>query len=341
MKVSLKTKRLITYQILNIKMNSKNYSELYNFYFNRAIEYSQRSIINQLIKCKEQGRSYRFLHNPILNRLNDLKSRYKLVNSTKYKPILEVYNNRNDFYEPKFYQNIFNFEMFDLFKELKEKEINYLEFVSQLAKVNALSEVYKRYRYNSKIYQFMFDINKFEEFALWEIEKPNMTVEGHELFEKYLFKWRNYNDPSTYKDYGDFQQLEKENDKAIKAMNFNIKEIYSKNLGKVYNILIMDHIDSEKTSLEDFSNVVSKDSHTHKSKVCFFCSTKSATFLLSKLKFLFKKHFSFSIIGESSLFYSIDGVPFSRGNISSNYKKVDDDEKILVDKAINLIRLLK
>jgi len=265
--------------------------------------------------------------------LNDLESRYELVNSTKYKPILEVYNNRSDFYEPEFYQNIFNFEMFDLFKELKEKEINYLEFISQLAKVNALSEVYKRYRYNSKIYEFMFIVNDFSEFELWEFDVSSKNIEHHPLFNKYLYKFRVNEDLTRYKNFDDFL-IEEDALKGVKDKNvtqpenkkgksdslaevngFDIKEDYIERIKKMYLLFAKHHIDEVKTDENSFIKVLTKKWGEHDDVIYFKCDTQFASLLLYRLKFVFQ-NFSQVTISKSKKFITNMGSNVGQTTIS-------------------------
>lgn len=301
-------------------MTLTNYSELYNYYFNRTIEFSQRSIRKQFIKCKGQGRSYNFLHNPILNRLTDLKSKYELVNSKMYKPLLEIYNNRSDFYEPKFYHNIFNFEMLELFSDLKEKNNNYVVYISEFAKVNALSEVYRRYRYYSKIYEFMFEINEFEEFALWEIGNPNMSIEENELFKKYHNKLY----PSSY---------------LIHAKNdFKVREEFKICIENLWFPMTDKYLFEDLTSLDDFKKVFFDNWKSHSSKIYFKCSPEEASYILYMLKFAFKK-LSFASISRSKLFYTQEGNIFSEDNLSKYKNKIIEEEQQTLNDLLGKVGL--
>lgn len=346
-------------------MNNISYSELFDKEFEKVFQKHENEIEKILKSNKKQGRRFGSFYNTILSELETQEYRtYYIATSKLFDNLIDLYKRRNSIYEKGFEHLIFENELLSLFNKIEKikKEYNFIEFIKELATVEAISDVYSRFRHNSKIYEMMYNLNRLESFVLL---RPTENIEKTPFFNVQLYETRNLENPDRYKDFNDFKEKEaiasnfinntlsfieppRNSDNNVKKNitgNFDIynhRIKFDLNSRQLYDSLCLNHIDSKKTSHEDFKNVLVKDWDKHSSKIHFKSKTQATAFLLRNLEFLFG-NLNFTQIGKSRLFYSNIGNPFTRSglqkgldpllkdnNSNKNHEKIKREVKLVL-----------
>lgn len=333
-------------------MNNINYAEIFQTSFDKTFGKEENNIENHLKKNKEQGRSFSFLYNPILNSLEALKNdKYYITTSNLFEDVLKIYNERSNYYDQNFEHYIFQNELLENFNKINglKKGYTYKIFLIELGIIEAVSDVYRRFRHNSRIYEMMYNLNQLDEFTLL---KASGNVEETYLFKKFLFKTRNFDTPGRYKDFEDFLYLENElelilnpkypntlnapknkNSKKLDCKNFKIKESHKHKLEMLFLLFDL----SEDTKKESFLAVFLKDWDKKNHTIKFDCSTQLASYLLYNIKYLFN-NFNGQTIEKSELFYTMEGNLLSADNIYQSKKNINPEDKKTAEKILEKVK---
>ena len=130
-----------------------------------------------------------------------------------------------------------------------------------------------------------------------------------------VFRKKRYGEPSAL-DVISFDSTNEINKREFN--NFNIKNNHLLDNDNYYNELTYDFINEDKTSFEDFKNVLLKDFNSHDSKIHFICSNYLAREIVFSFKRKFKGSINITNAGKSNKFISSDGNPISQTNFSNS-----------------------
>jgi len=265
---------------------------------------------------------------------------FYINSSAKFNPLIHIYDTKYNFYDAKFINAIFENELLEAYNKLKNIDQNYTynKFIAELGQINALREIARKFRVFGDIYKFMYQLNDFSEFKLWEYVSD---VELHPMFKKYHKKIY----PSSYEKIKILDKnISKEDSKGGKrANNFNLKSEYKNKFSLLYEDFTKNYIDKNQTSFKDFYNVFYNNWDSHNSKIYFFCSTQAIALLLKRSTIAFK-NLNQSNIEKSELFYSgANQILLTRTNLSKSYKpfKNSSDEKYLNQEQIEILKRVK
>lgn len=297
------------------------YSEIYNYFFDKTIRKGEVLLKNLLLFYKNEGKTYSYLYNPTLLKIEEMsRSNFYLNSSNKFNSTLNVYDNRSNIYSSEFANLIFQKEMLNAFNFVENIKNNYdyKKFIAELGQVMALKEIARKFRKFDVIYKFMFQLNDFSEFKLWNYSKD---VESHPEFKKL----HRIIYPKSY------ENIKMETGKAENIENFRLKKEYEKNLKPLFNFLIEKAIITLDMTFESFESVLLNDWYTHNINI-IFNSTQELALLVPKIKFAFD-NLSDRSIETSKLFKSPRGTNITSENLRGSRKIFNQNDKVSLDRV--------
>jgi hypothetical protein len=147
-----------------------DYKTTYTYFFKTTQNRLSYILQSQLSIYLEQGRSFTFVDNKILQfyetKLADLKQRWSY---NELKPIIDMIGLRNSYYSKHALSRILSNEIKDEFEKL-ELNINYKYFIAQLAQLKAIDEGYINYRNNRPYVDRCYQTDGIEKITLHKIE---------------------------------------------------------------------------------------------------------------------------------------------------------------------------
>ncbi|UMB52965.1 hypothetical protein MKD41_11540 [Lutibacter sp. A64] len=329
-------------------MKEKDFKLIYEDLYKKYIDAFIKEVEDLYKNCKEEGDAETFAYNDCKRLLNektiDLKIKRNSLSS-----IYRKFENRYSLIQNNNLNRLYIKHILPECKKFKIKmnEELYENLLNELAILDASKRVSSWFSCWYNVYKMMFELNDFSEFKI--IRNCNYS-ESSDIFKKYHRQIY----PSSYIIEEKIErnlQNKKSTSDGIKdeVKNFNLIEYYKKDFRLMYEDFIEYYIDGNKTSFEDYENVLFKNHNEHKSFITFSCSPQEAALLLFKLMEFFTD-LTYTNIGKSKVFKNKSGkiitstnygkrvAPF---NPKSRNLSLSAKQKTMLLRAENIIELIK
>jgi hypothetical protein len=311
----------------------KDYIKIYNNAYSKSEILAEKEIITKFIDFKERGRNSSKAGNVIEQEFEKEKSNCRVMDKS-LQSLFYLFRNRLDEFTEDTQMNVIPEILLPEFdKIIHSDNFSFENYIKELADFNARYSVHNTFSNNRPLYHLMFELNDFSEFSIIGCYGDYNS----EIYEKY----RKLNhEKSAIKTVKVLTVVEK---KEESEPNFYlIKDTYYKKfLSQIfYDYLKNNFVNDQKTSYQDFIDVFTIDHNNHSKEIHFYCTTKLASYLLSKLqKEIFYK-LNMSKFATNSLRTSKGGS--LRGNNISQSKsnKSEMDERIVND-AMEYLKEIK
>lgn len=310
----------------------ENYIELYHKNFNVERINAVETILTKLKEAKKSNYKFNYISNKIIREGSNYRDNL-FINNEPYSILLNKFNNRCSVFEVehqyKVIPNTLKPEFEKIKTKVKDKELTFVDCISNLAKHEAHFSVYNLFRNNNIIYDFMYRLDKFEGYnnmTKFDVVQYNRTTEGTPIYKELR--------PQIYPE---------KKDKDFKTNNETLdnyfqlkKEYYESFLSEdFYNYLTDYFIDDRKTTHRDFKNVFTKHPDMHSSKIYFFCKTTLCSLLLNMLKDECFNNLEFTTVETSKKFFSSNLNSLKQSNISKSKTRCTESEIKTVDHTLN------
>lgn len=147
-----------------------NYLFTYNYFYNKTFNNSEKFLKTYLKKNATTSVNYTYVLNTSSEKLNSYITIITKYLNSNFPNSFELFNRRSVFYSKNEVQLILENKVLKVFLEEQKKVNNFnytfSHFIVDVAKLNALNYTLSVFSNNTRLYEKMFALNKFQDFKL-------------------------------------------------------------------------------------------------------------------------------------------------------------------------------
>lgn len=168
-----------------------NYLSTYNYFYNKTFNTSEKFLKTYLKNNSPNSVNYTYVLNTSSEKLNSYITIITKYLNSNFPNSFELFNRRSEFYSNNEVQLILENKVLKAFLEEQKKVNNFnytfSHFIVDVAKLNALNYTLSVFSNNTRLYEKMFELNKFQDFKLVHYKNDTKLLKLEEEFSSRLY----------------------------------------------------------------------------------------------------------------------------------------------------------